>query len=239
MLDSQRFSTSIVAFVLAAGLVLVVGAPSSKAHARSERPTESVGLGLDIDRPDDIEQADLSLQVLGTSAVQLANNGNRGNNNNNDNRDRDRGNNVESRRRSGPSSTKIRGHEQNIQVRRRGATPIPRTNYSTKRRRGGYGRFGYSSNNYYHYGYGHTHHAHCGHDYLEYGDRYEARTLGRSCVYGPKGEVIYKPADIICAPEESATPTAAAEPAPASSTVVEKPRVKRTKEPKAASRRTR
>lgn len=113
---------------------------------------------------------------------------------------------------TGPPPIEVRGHEQKIDVIRRSARPIPRISNSTKRRRNR-DRYGsYSSSHHYYNGYhhGHVHHAHCGHHYWGYGDAFESRTLGRSCIYGPKGEVIYKPADVICAPEEEPTVPASA-----------------------------
>lgn len=77
--------------------------------------------------------------------------------------------------------------------------PFPQLAHGSRRYRS-------SRSSHHHYYYGHTHHAHCGHGYWGYGDAFESRTLGRSCIYGPKGEVIYKPADVICAPDESAAP---------------------------------
>jgi hypothetical protein len=110
----------------------------------------------------------------------------------------------EPNRNTGPPPIEVKGHEQPMRVIRRSATPIPRVSNSTKRNRYRYGRSSYYSGHSYHYG--HRHHLYCGHDYYwDYGDRFESRTLGRSCIYGPKGEVIYEPADIICAPDESAT----------------------------------
>jgi len=128
------------------------------------------------------------------------------------NNDKDR---TESKRRSGPPPTEVRGRQQPMEVIRRSATPIPRLSNRSRRNRNGYGGRSYYSGRH-HYYHGHRHHSHCGHDYYwDYGDRYESRTLGRSCIYGPKGEVIYKPADIICAPDESAVPAAAPAPRPA------------------------
>ena len=121
------------------------------------------------------------------------------------------------RRRTGPTRAEVRGHENDIQVTRRRATPIPQVTRSRPKPRVKQGRPGYNSSYYGPGGYGghgyyysgHIHYSHCGH--YGYGDDFDSRTLGRSCMYGPKGEVIYKPADVICAPEDGAEP--AAEPA--------------------------
>jgi hypothetical protein len=126
------------------------------------------------------------------------------------------------RKRTGPTRAQIRGHENEIRVTRRRATPIPRVTNSRPKPRYKQGRPGYNSSYYgrggygghVHYYIGHVHHSHCGHHYYDdgYGDHFDSRTLGRSCMYGPKGKVIYKPADVICAPEDGAEP--AAQPAP-------------------------
>lgn len=127
-----------------------------------------------------------------------------------DNDDRRR---MERMRRTGPSQSKIRGHDRKIEVRRRAATPIPRVKRNSRRHKG-YGYDGrrsrssdsYSSHHYpsHYYHSVHVHHSHCGHSYWSHGDAFGSRTLGRSCIYGKEGEVIYKPADVICAPDESA-----------------------------------
>jgi len=117
----------------------------------------------------------------------------------------------EPNRDTGPPPIEVKKHEQPMRVIRRSATPIPRVSNSTKKSRYRYGRSSYySGHSYYNR---HRHHLYCGHDYYwDYGDRFESRTLGRSCIYGPKGEVIYEPADIICAPDESAARATEASP---------------------------
>ena len=142
---------------------------------------------------------------------------------------------IEARQRTGPSRAALRGHDVPMRVHRRRATPIPRVavaprwhydrdrsyrgsyrHRALRRHRRAY-RHGHSvhhHHNYTHYSYSsyshhHVHHAHCGHADWDHGDAFANRTLGRACIYGPNDEVIYKPADVVCAPPLEATPTAA------------------------------
>ncbi len=190
---TQCRRSALAALALAATVAFIIEAPPAAAHSRIDRPAGIPALGLAI-QDFDAHAMNPTLARAGLErAVQLAGY---------DEDDR------ESTRPSAPAMPEVRGHEQNIEVRRRSATPIPRTHYSRKKKNSRRGRRHYSNPHYYHYYHGHTHHSHCGHAYWDYGDAYESRTLGRSCIYGTNGEVIYKPADIICAPDESATPAA-------------------------------
>lgn len=200
--------------VLSTAMVLgvaLVGAASTSAAYSSfrEAATEPAPTS-----PVDVGQADLdgapfemgATDPVGPFEIAQSYRGERDHRDNRNNR-----NDVSRQRRDRPSAANLRGHEQRIEVRRRPARPIPRVHYSTKRRsyyRNHRPRY-YSSH---YYGHRHFHHAHCGHSYWDYGDAFESRTLGRACIYGTKGEVIYKPADVICAPDESVTSKSATAP---------------------------
>jgi hypothetical protein len=200
MSKSKKFRPPILTFAFSIGVAFMFEASVVSAHVRMSDSVPEVGQVLSMAQHDDPGALESSAQAQTrtpqTSTFELAGN------------DKER---RESNRRAGPPPIEVKGHEQPIRVIRRTATPIPRVSNSTRRSRYRSGRSGYYSGHSYYRG--HRHHSDCGHDYYwDYGDRYESRTLGRSCIYGPKGEVIYEPADLICAPGEGAAPAAEASP---------------------------
>ena len=194
----QNIKPSRIAVSAIVTVAMTIAAPFAVAHSSDDAASTKrviIAWASDQDESVEVTRERFAGNLEGDSVapIQLASN------EYDDHRDR-----KDSKRPEVSRSPEVRGHEQKIEVIRRSARPIPRTHYSTKNKSHRSGR----SHHYYsnHYNHGHVHHSHCGHSYWEYGDAYESRTLGRSCMYGTNGEVIYKPADVICAPDEAAAP---------------------------------